>query len=197
MDGFKAFKLYTAIKLHFTNPKFDVFVNRGRVRGSYDAFNQRNDRMLFERLAKQCTNERDLIKFIASNFMYRNPNFVYSDDGEKFYKEYNRRRQSITKIFHDDLITAGNTLPGHLIQLYLRNEITLETMVIINEFEGTFDKLKEIGHMNLMFSDEILILEKSRKFIRFDTTRIGKVYSQLHEESDQPSINPVANFAYV
>lgn len=196
MDGFKAFKLYTAIKLHFTNPKFDVFVNRGRVRGSYETFNQRNDRLLFERLARQCTNERELIKFIAANFMYHNPNFVYSDDGEKFYKEYNRRRQSITRIFEDDLTTVGCTTPSHLIQIYLRNEVTLEFMVIINEFEGTFNKLKSIGHLNLMFNDELLILEKSRKFVHFDMSRVEKVYKRFQEDTTQPAFQPVTNFAY-
>lgn len=186
MNGFKVFKLYTAIKLHFTDAKFDVFKNRGNVRGTYDTFAQRNDKMLFEKLAMRVPNERDIIKFIASNFMYGNPNFIYSDDGEKCYMEYNRRRQAITRVFENDLQTVEKLDPTYLIQMYLRNKVTLETMVILNEFEGTIEKLKSTVHLNLMFGDELLVLEKSKKFIHYDLERVGKVYHQFVSD-EQPS----------
>lgn len=185
MNGFKVFKLYTAIKLHFTDAKFDVFKNRGNVRGTYDTFAQRNDKMLFEKLAKQSLNERELIKFIAANFMYGNPNFIYSDDGEKYYVEYNRRRQSITRVFEDDLDTAQKLDPTHLIQLYLGNKITLETMVILDEFEHTNEKLRSSNHLNLMFGSELLVIEKSKKFIHYDLQRVQKVYHEFAQDSAQ------------
>ena len=45
MDGFKAYRYYLAIKLHFTTDKFNVFENRGNVRGTREAFNVRNDKI--------------------------------------------------------------------------------------------------------------------------------------------------------
>jgi hypothetical protein len=48
MDGFKAYRYYLAIKLHFTTDKFNVFENRGNVKGTREAFNARNDRYIFE-----------------------------------------------------------------------------------------------------------------------------------------------------
>ena len=50
MTGFKAFRYYVALKLHFTKDKFNVFENRGNVKGSYQAFDARNDKFLFEKL---------------------------------------------------------------------------------------------------------------------------------------------------
>ena len=48
MDGFKAYKYYMAIKLHFTSLKYNVFETRGHVKGTRDTFNSRNDRYIFE-----------------------------------------------------------------------------------------------------------------------------------------------------
>ncbi len=61
MDGFKAYKYYMAIKLHFTKDGFDVFKNRGNVKGTREAFNARNDSYLFEKLARKFPVDKDLI----------------------------------------------------------------------------------------------------------------------------------------
>ena len=42
-----------AIKLHFTKDSFNVFKNRGVVKGTREAFYARNDRYMFERLARK------------------------------------------------------------------------------------------------------------------------------------------------
>ena len=68
MDGFKAYRYYLAIKLHFTTDKFNVFENRGSVRGTREAFNARNDRYIFEKLATKRTDDKDIIQFFAANF---------------------------------------------------------------------------------------------------------------------------------
>ena len=78
MDGFKAYKYYIAIKLHFTKDNFDVFKNRGNVKGTRDAFNARNDRYMFEKLARKYPVDRDLIQFYVANFAYGNDAAVYS-----------------------------------------------------------------------------------------------------------------------
>lgn len=191
MDGFKAFKYYTAIKLHFTSPKFNVFVNRGHVRGTYERFAARNDRMLFEKLARQF-DDKEFIQYVAANFMYGNPDVIYdSADAMANYKEFLRRRQSITRIFEDDLHTvvesgaqynfSGSKVPD-VIQLLLRNKITLETVAILNEIDNIVDQTKQNAQLALMMGDTLLRIEKSKGFVKYDTDRIRGHYEQFLED---------------
>ena len=44
MTGFEVYKMYLALKQHFTKEKYDYHKYRGKVRASEDAFEQRHDR---------------------------------------------------------------------------------------------------------------------------------------------------------
>ena len=106
MDGYKAYRYYLAIKLHFTTDKFDVFQNRGNVKGTREAFNARNDRYIFEKLAQKHSDDKEIIQFFVSNFAYGNDTAIYAgQEAEDNFMQWNKRKQSITKIFVDDLAT--------------------------------------------------------------------------------------------
>jgi hypothetical protein len=150
VDGFKAYRYYLALKLHFTSAKFNVFENRGNVKGSREAFEARNDRYIFEKLARKIGNDRDIIQFFVANFAYGNESAIYAgQEADDNLAEWNKRKQSITKIFIDDLASLLtyveiNKLPTSSIfdfnfneypaalKLFLGNKISIETLVIIN-----------------------------------------------------------------
>jgi hypothetical protein len=199
MDGYKAYKFYLAIKLHFNSEKFDVFFNRGALKYSREKFNSRNDRLIFEKLAKRFSSEKDYIQYIASNFMYGNPDVAYSGtEGDDNYIEYLRRKESMTKIFKGDLDTiityhekyptesaincTNNTLP-YIISLYLSNQITLETVRILD------DRLSIIHHLKMenqtlykMFEDLLLIVDKAKGFVKYSSEKTNPHIENLITE---------------
>lgn len=195
MNGFQVFKYYTAVRLHFTNSTFNVFVNRGHIKGSVDRFNNRNDRLLFEKVARMFPNDKDCIQFLAANFMYGNPEFIYElPTAEVNYKEYIRRRQSITKIFSDDLDTiarqgarygddefTGQKIPD-VLQLYLAKRITLETVVILDTLDDIVSRLRRGTHVSLLLGDDLRKIEKSRGFVKYDSYKIMSPYHNFIEE---------------
>lgn len=187
MDGFQAFKYYLSIKLHFTNPKFNVFVNRGRIKGSIQTFTSRNDRYLFEKVARQYPADKDCIRYFASNFMYGNPNVVYNDaEATANYKEYIRRKQSITRVFVNDLDVIAHQNSGRhrgldVLQLLLGRKITLETAVILNDMDGFVDKMKQ-SPLALVMGDDLLRIEKSKGFVKYDPCKVMGPYQQFLEE---------------
>jgi len=205
MNGFKAFKYYMALRLHFTTPKFNVFVNKGRVKGSHATFLLRNDSGLFERLSRLFNTDRELIQYIASNFMYGNPNMVYdADQGMENYKEYQRRKQSITKVFEDDLHTIVNSgskyqdFGGHkipdVIQLYLSKKITIETLVILDDLDGIVNELRKGTHIPLILGEELLKIEKSKGFVRYNAQRVMVPYTEFCESmSDISKMDKIYN----
>src|SRR5210317_421744 len=105
MDGFRAYKYYIALKLHFTTDKFDVFKN-SNVKGSREAFVARNDRYLFDKLARKFSTDKELIQYLVANFAYENDAAVYNGfEAQDNYQLWQRRKQSMTKIISDTLYT--------------------------------------------------------------------------------------------
>ena len=200
MDGFKAYKYYIAVKLHYTKDSFDVFKNRGNLKGTRDAFNARNDRMMFEKLARKYPVDKDLIQYYVANFAYGSDAAVYSfEEAESNLLEWNRRKQSITKIFQDDcskiiLDACKNKLKpdaifnltnkGYcsILKLFLGNQITLETVRIIDDLLPVVHGWKQNNSMLLLWENEIRRIEKSKGFVSYDRDKIVKVFNNFMEE---------------
>jgi hypothetical protein len=200
MDGFKAYKYYIAIKLHFTKDSFDVFKNRGSVKGTREAFNARNDRYIFEKLARKYPVDKDLIQFYVANFAYGNDGMVYSiEEAESYLLEWNKRKQSITKIFADDLNKilmdaykrkiketsiinfTLNQYPS-ILNLYLGKQIGIETLRILDDVANLIEPWKQNTSMTLLWENEIRKVEKSKGFVKYDKEKIMTSYLEFKEE---------------
>lgn len=203
MDGFKAYKYYMAIKLHFTKDNFDVFKNRGNVKGTREAFNARNDRYIFEKLARKYPVDKDIIQFFVANFSVGNDAVIYAhEEAEENLIQWNRRKQSITKIFADDLNKilmdfykrkikpdsifnfTLNQYPS-ILNLYLGKQISLETVRIIDDMNPIIEVWKENSSMLLLWENEIRRIQKSKGFVKYDHNKVSNVFNQFKEEVSQ------------
>ena len=202
MDGFKAYRYYLALKLHFTSDKFNVFENRGNVKGSREAFNARNDRYIFEKLARKFNNDRDIIQFFVANFAYGNESAIYAgQEADDNLNEWNRRKQSITKIFIDDLATLLtyveiNKLPTSSIfdfnfneypaalKIFLGGKISIETLVIINELDHIVEHWLDNPTVQHIWSNELLRIKKLIGFVKYDKEKLRKIFTHFVEELD-------------
>lgn len=200
MDGFKAYRYYLAIKLHFTTDKFNVFQNRGNVKGTREAFNARNDRYIFEKLAQKKPDDKELIQFFVSNFAYGNDTALYSgQEAEDLYIKWINRKQSITKIFIDDLaclITyietnklkhsaifsfTDNEYPVAL-KLFLGDKICIETLCIINDFTDIISDWKENNAIKYIWDNELRRVIKLTGFVKYDKIKLSKIFEAFKEE---------------
>jgi len=193
MDGFRAFKYYMALKLHFTSESYNVFKTRGRLRGKRTTYNSRNDCLLFEKLASMYPDDRQCIEVIASNFMYGNSHIVYDFDRTVAnYNKYIQRKQAVTNQFKEDcrtIISNGaqykfdgcNKIPD-VVQLFLANKLTIETMSILNDFDDIVSKMKSSNQLKLLLGDDLLRIEKSKGFVKYNRNRVTPVYLNFLEE---------------
>ena len=202
MDGFKAYRYYLALKLHFNSEKFNVFENRGNVKGSREAFNARNDRYIFEKLARKFVNDREIIQFFVANFAYGNESAIYAgQEADDNLAEWNRRKQSITKIFIDDLASLLtyveiNKLPTSSIfdfnfneypaalKLFLGGKISIETLVIINELDHIVEHWLDNPTVQHIWSNELLRIKKLIGFVKYDKEKLRKIFTHFVEELD-------------
>ena len=66
MTGFEVYKMYLALKQHFTKPDYDYFKYRGKVRANEQSFEQRRDRYFFKKLATRYSNDEVMDYFVAN-----------------------------------------------------------------------------------------------------------------------------------
>ena len=200
MDGFKAYRYYLAIKLHFTTDKFNVFENRGNVKGTREAFNARNDRYIFEKLARKHNHDKDIIQFFVANFAYGNDNAIYAGaEADEVYTEWLRRKQSISKIFVDDLATllthieinklthtalfnfTDSEYPVAL-KLFVGGKIKIETLRIIDDLYPIIEKWKLNTSVRYIWDDDLRRIIKLTGFVKYDIIKIKKIFDHFLEE---------------
>ena len=198
ITGFRCYKYYIAIKLHFTKDNYNVFETRGNVKGSEEAFIARNDRYIFERIARKYDTDQKVIKYFVANFSYGNDAVVYNEnDAEDNLQEWNRRRESLTRIFENDLNEVilqkeKNNLSRKqifefnldsyplLLKMYIGKKVTIETMFLLNKLDG---------YLNLWHNSSMLLWEEERRrieklegFVKFDAPKLSQIYASFMEE---------------
>jgi hypothetical protein len=177
-----------------------VFETRGHVKGTRDAFNSRNDRYIFEKLSQKYPADKDIIQFFVSNFAYGNDTAIYGNgEAEEMYAEWQRRKQSITKVFIDDLTNVMNICDVHkftsdgifkvvdgdlpvLTSMYLSGKITIETLRIIDDIEPFINTWENDPMIKIVLGDKLLRVEKLKGFVKYDKEKVAKVFNHFKEE---------------
>jgi len=197
MTGFKAFRYYLALKLHFNNDKFNVFQNKGNIKYSYETFNIRNDRYIFDKLARKFDTDQELIQFLVANFAYGHDNMIFAiEEANEYYLEWQKRKQSITRIFKDDLNTIElesqknalsldqiinftlNEYPC-IIRLYLGKKISIESVSILNDSLDFIPKWKQNKSAMLILESDIRKIEKVKGFVKYDAEKIKPIFNEF------------------
>jgi hypothetical protein len=197
MTGFKAFRYYLALKLHFNNDKYNVFENKGNIKYSYENFNSRNDRHIFEKLARKFDTDKELIQFLVANFAYGHDNMIFAiEEANEYYLEWQKRKQSITRVFKDDLNTIElesqknalsldqiinftlNEYPS-IIKLYLGKKIAIESLSILNDLLDFIPKWKQNQSGMLILEADIRKIEKVKGFVKYEAERIKPIFNEF------------------
>lgn len=185
MDAFKAYKTYLALKSHFGNKNYDYFKYNGRARASLKSFENRRDKYFFTKLA----NHRDVVNFLASNFLEGDLNWVgdlvNEEIAEKNYRAWKKRIESLTYIFTNELDKLDDDYNSNLVvtegqhplllKLLLRKEISPETFLILNDitpFTGCWNRRIED---KIIWPATYMKLKKYRPFFTIDLEKFKKI----------------------
>jgi hypothetical protein len=185
MSGFECYKHYIALKNHFTQPKFDYFKYNGKSRLSPDAFDKRNDKLYFLKMAKH----PDPINYMVSNLVVNEKVWIkelaYSPDTERVYNDWMKRTQSLSYVFQNDLskldtdfnanLVVKNNSHPKLLKLFLGGSCTLETLMILLDMTGAkkhWDKKIQYDPLWEQVSKKI---DKYRPFLHYDVDKFRKI----------------------
>ena len=157
MSGIEVYKMYLSLKLHFTTDTFDYFKYGNAAKASQQSFDSRRDKFFFVKLSRTFK-EDELREFFVANMIVEDKVYPATlvREGAKNYKEYLKRKQSLSYNFKEDVITLHDMsqrfdnlfiidgVHPPLLKAHLGGKITIETLAIFNkifQFVGNFDKV--------------------------------------------------------
>ena len=86
MTGFEVYKMYLALKQHFTKENYDYHTYNGRVRASETSFEQRRDRYYFKKLATKY-DRKEILNYFVANFIVDPKGYIKSFS-DKNYEQW-------------------------------------------------------------------------------------------------------------
>ena len=197
MPSYDAYKLYLAIKLHFTTANYDYFKHNAKVNSSLNAFLKRNDRFFFHKLATKYGD--DLMMYFVSNFVDRPKTWVgdlVRSDGDTIYNKWRKYNESFSYNFRNDCVLVRNVIDGdsirfddvfsvvsgqhpRMLRLLLSGKISIQSLIIFDKilsFVNRWDKeIKE----TVIWPEKSFKIAKLRPFVNVNTTKCKFIMKEV------------------
>jgi hypothetical protein len=181
--------MYLAVRSHFTRLDYDFFRFNGKTRASESAFNKRKDIYTFKKLATKKDNN-ELLYYFVSNFIMGADYIRQFTD--RNYNQWKTTQESFTYKFKQDIDTLLNEIDQPydksfdtlfhaesgkhpiLIRGYYGNEISLETLVVLNYCLGFVDNFNRVL-TDPVWQDTSMRIVKYAPFLNIDCKKYKKV----------------------
>mgnify|MGYP001299720101 FL=1 len=200
MNGFEVYKIYLAIKLHFTskNQSYDFHKHNGRTTARLETFTKRRDRYFFHKLSKSY-NDSTIVDYFVSNFV-SNTNLWVGDiigkSGDETYKHWSKKLEALHYYYEQDIdyiiermiakdikfndlfLSTGGQHPP-IVKMFLSKKINFETLVILD------DILKFTKKLNKDITEKVLwpkLFDRMKRYKPFLSYNITKYKISLRDK---------------
>lgn len=193
MMPFDSYKTYLSLKNHFTKDSYDYFKYCGKSRATLQSFYKRKDRMWFEKVSRQKT-DQEVVDFFVANFVSCNdPETLWIGEmikeGEDRYQKWQKKIQSLSYLFKEESQSlfeenkfqeVFSCSKGHplLLKRFLTGKVSLETLVIYDKifsYSNNFDKkLKDP-----VWETVSRRIKKYNPFLNIDIFRFRKILKEI------------------
>lgn len=187
MDAFEAYKVYVALKNHFTSPTYDFFKYGGRTKAGHRSFDKRPDKYFFHKLSKR----KDVVDYLVANFVYNDNvsawigNLLNNEESDKCYTKLVKTRESLSYIFTNDLDRLEPEFDKNfqivdgqhpkLLKLYLRQEISIETLIILDDLVGYMKAWNKRIDDGILWPSVYMKCIKFRPFFQYDRDKMKQI----------------------
>lgn len=192
VDPFESYKLYNALKLHFETDGYDAIKYNYKSNVTPKSFFKRRDKYFFAKIAKNY--EKDLLTYFVSNFK-NGVGYVgdmINDSGERNYLDHKRVQESIHRVFtidinklydqesnFDELFKSQSGQLPLVIKLWMQEEISLETVVILNSILGYVKREASQISDTITWPDTKRKIEKYTPFVSFDVNKCKNILTKV------------------
>ena len=171
VDPYEVYIKYLALKSHFSDLNYDYFKYNGKVKAWRSTFDTRKDKYFFYKLSKK----KDPIEYLVANFIGSNDFYIgdiRADESDQVYMDYKKRKEALSYVFKSDLsklkesfndnIIVPNNEHPYLLRLYMRGDICIETLTLINKC------VKIFNYWDKELKDDIMWPDIKLKAIKYD-----------------------------
>ncbi len=191
IDPFESYKLYNALKLHFET-NYDAVKYNFKSNVTPQSFFKRKDKYFFAKLAMKYNGQ--LKDFYISQFINTEKYIgdMMDKPAEENYARYKRIKESIHRVFSvdinilneqekqfDSLFKSENGQVPLVVKLWMQEEISLETIVILNSIFGFIDRESQNISDTIMWPDIKRIIEKYTPFVYYNRNKCMKLLTNV------------------
>lgn len=186
ISAYECFCEYTALKAHFTS-NYDYKKYNGKIKAANpNAFANSNLKLFFQKVAKH----RDVQGYFIANFLADKTAWIrdlaYSEQAEAVYSEWAKKVQSLTysftqdinKLDEDDFDANFKAESGNhpkVLKLFMRNEISLETLTILVDLTKCDKYLNKVLKDDIVWNEISFKVSKYKPFLVYDKDKLRKI----------------------
>ena len=182
--AFELYKYYLALKQHF-NSDYDYAKYNGKINASEHTFETRKDKFQFYKL----TNKKHAKDLILANFLVDSKfwiGHINETHCEEIYNEWRKRIDSLSYVFRNDLtklednfdsniiVTNPNEHPP-LLRLYFREDICLETVVILDNMTKCFSYWDKKLEDTIIYPRINKLVQDYKPFLNYDHGKMRQI----------------------
>jgi hypothetical protein len=193
MDEFGVYKMYIALKLHFTTDNYDITKRNGKVKASRQAFAKRTDLFSIKKISKTYSDE-EIANFLVSNFVSGDRwGGMFDSEAGKTYTEWKGKIESLTYNFIKDLdnlideldkdnltfkdaFTITKSQHPYILKMFLRKSVSLETMVILEKIFPYLEYFDKELDGDILWPDTSRLIKKYKPFLKFDKEKYNEIF---------------------
>ena len=192
MNGFEVYKIYLAIKLHFTskNQSYDFHKHNGRTTARLETFTKRRDNYFFHKLSKSY-NDKSIVDYFLSNFV-SNTNIWVGDiigkTGYDTYKQWSKKLEALHYYYEQDIdyiiermiakdikfndlfLSVGGQHPT-IIKMFLSKKINFETLIILDDILRFTKKLNKDITEKVLWPKLFDRMKRYKPFLSYNITK--------------------------
>ena len=197
MTSYDAYKLYLAIKLHFTTANYDYFKHNAKVNSSLNAFLKRNDRFFFHKLATKYGDE--LMYYYVSNFVARPKTWVgdlVRADGDTIYNKWRKYNESFSYNFRNDCVLVRNVIDGNnirfddvfsvdsgqhprLLRLLLSGKVSIQSVIIFDKILSFISRWDKEIKETIIWPEKSFKIAKLKPFVSVNLTKCKFIMKEI------------------
>ena len=193
MEPYDVYKYYMAMKLHFESDSYEAPKYNYKTSAKPQSFFKRRDKYHFAKLGRKFDEPEELINFFTAQFTATDKSWVGDmlQDEEK-YVEWQRRQQSLSYNFEqdinklaeeadafDDLLKIQEGNYPLVIEKFLQDEISLETVVILDQLTGFMRRADRAITETIVWPDLSKRIRKYGLLLRFDKNRMRQIIIRM------------------
>ena len=203
MNGFEVYKIYLAVKLHFTskNQSYDLHKHSGRTTARLGTFTKRRDRYFFHKLSK-LYNDRDIADYFVSNFV-TNTNLWVGDIigrvGDENFKLWQKKIEALSYYYEQDIdyiieqmntkdITFDNIFISkdgqhpYILKYFLSKRINFETFIILDDILNFSRQLNKSITEKVLWPKLYERMIRYKPFLKYNTTKYKQILKKKIKE---------------